>query len=105
MVPSEDSNDPNIIFSSELPATDNGAVSRNKYRVVDNADSNRIKTRVIVEPPAHSSVAREFLLVQGGLTREEEERFHRPRFPSGTIELKVCKCILVNFSANSRDLT
>lgn len=67
-------------------------------------ESNRIKTRVIVEPPAHSSVAREFLLVQGGLTREEEERFHRPRFPAGTIELKVALLHSLKYSANSLDL-
>lgn len=48
-----------------------------------------LQTRVILNPPNHSKIAREFLLVQGGMTSEEIERFHRPRFPNRELILNV----------------
>ena len=90
-----DANDPNIIFASELPSTDNGVVSKQSYRSSHETEEVRVQTRVILNPPFHSNVAREFMLVQGGLTRDEMERFHRPSFPPREIELNVGFCLEV----------
>ena len=85
-----DSNDPNLIFSCELPSSTNENQNPAKLRKEKNLKKQHIlQTRVILNPPNHSKIAREFLLVQGGMTPEEIERFHRPRFPNRELLLTV----------------
>lgn len=64
-------------------------VSHSRYHARDDDDDKRIQTRVILNPPFHSSVAREFLLVQGGLTQYERDHFHKPVFPPREFNLRV----------------
>lgn len=85
-----DSNDPNLIFSCELPSSTNENHNPAKMRKEKNLKKQHtLQTRVILNPPNHSKIAREFLLVQGGMTPEEIERFHRPRFPNRELILNV----------------
>lgn len=89
-MPHIDSNDPSIIFAAELPSANNGVVYHSRYHASEEDDDKRIQTRVILNPPFHSSVAREFLLVQGGLTQFEIDHFHKPVFPNREFSLRVC---------------
>lgn len=84
---SADSNDPNIIFANELPSTTDSSVLISNTKKTVHKDHSL--ARVILNPIKHSKIACEFLLVQGGLTDEETNRFHRPRFPIRELHLQV----------------
>ena len=101
-----DSNDPNIIFSCELPSSTNENHNPAKLRKEKGmAKQHTLQTRVILNPPNHSKIAREFLLVQGGLTTEEILRFHRPCLPNRELLLNVRLSPPLPPSASSRGRT
>lgn len=85
---SADANDPNLVFSCELPlATSNNSFT-NKTKEKDN-DTHIVRTRVILNPPNHSKIATEFVLIPGFLNKEDIARFHRPSFPNRQIDMTV----------------
>ena len=97
----QDSNDPNVIFSCELPSSTNENHNPAKLRKEKGTTKQHtLQTRVILNPPNHSKIAREFLLVQGGLTTEEILRFHRPCLPNRELILNVLTSLLSNAVRN-----
>ena len=84
-----DANDPNLVFSCELPqATSGSSLISNKSNDKD-SNAHIVRTRVILNPPNHSKIATEFTLVPGFLNRSDIARFHRPCFPNRQIEMNV----------------
>ena len=62
--------------------------SADKTKEKDN-DTHIVRTRVILNPPNHSKIATEFVLIPGFLNKEDIARFHRPSFPNRQIDMSV----------------